>query len=134
MLNRRSLKSEFMKLLINHCNEETNLAYSHPGWELLLCWIPLVFKTANDEYWYLLSTYHCQSLLGYHCPFKLKCTPHNLFILAYSYVGEYCCWKCLVTSHSASCYSSHGLQFFFLCGYRSQNEFSETNACLKGHF
>ena len=53
------------------------LAYSHPRWELLLCWIRMVFKAADDEYCYLLSTYHCQSMYGYHCPFKLKCTQYR---------------------------------------------------------
>ena len=37
----------------------------------------MAFKAANDEYLYLLTTYHCQSLLWYHCHFKLKCTQYR---------------------------------------------------------
>ena len=54
------------------------LAYSHPRWELLLCWIHMVFKAADDEYYYyLLSTYHCQSMYGYR-HILLNWNAHNI--------------------------------------------------------
>ena len=54
------------------------LAYSHPRWELLLCWIHMVFKAADDEYYYyLLSTYLCQSMYGYR-HILLNWNAHNI--------------------------------------------------------